>query len=169
MNTLDNVQADASIRFPQPGMPPHRKVLLWMTIAALMYAALQVGWRVWLLKAGEPAVGEVTVAADSCSGRHRANCYLGRAVVNPRIEGHAYRVTKLSGGRFYSVGETVEMRVYPHKRMYLAAVYTPIDWLLGPIRTGAVALLWLFAAAMPARRRTLWIAPMVLSLFLVFG
>jgi hypothetical protein len=150
-------------------MPIHRKILLWMVAAAALFCALQVGWRVWLFNAGDAVVGEVTVATDSCRTRHRANCFLGRAVVNPRMEGHVFKVTKISGGRFYSVGEQLPMRVYPNKTFYLAAVYTPTDWLLGPARTAVIALLWLFAALMPAKRRGLWIPPIVISIFLMLG
>ncbi|MFZ5637413.1 MAG: hypothetical protein ACOY82_12615 [Pseudomonadota bacterium] len=150
-------------------MPPHRQVLLWMTAAAVAFAAIQLGWRLWLLQAGTPAIGVVDVAADSCRSRHRANCFLGRAIVDPQVRGHRYRHSKIRGGRFYTVGERVPMRVHPDERMYLAAVYTPVDWVLGPIRSAAVAALWLFAALMPARRKALWIAPCVLSLFLLFG
>jgi hypothetical protein len=151
------------------GMPPHRLVLLWLTAGALLFAAIQTGWRLWLSNAGEPVVGIVEVASDSCRSRHRANCYLGRAVVDPKMERHRFKTTKISGGRFYTVGEEVPMRVHPSERLYLAAVYTPVHWLLGPVRSGAVALLWLFAALMPARRKALWIVPCVLSLFLIFG
>lgn len=150
-------------------MPPHRLVLLWMTAAAVAFAAIQSGWRLWLLRAGEPAIGVVDIATDHCRSRHRANCFLGRAIVDPQIEGHRHRNSRIRGGRFYTVGERVPMRVYPHERMYFAEVYTPIDWLLGPARSIAVALLWLFAALMPARRKALWIVPCVLSLFLLFG
>ena len=61
------------------------------------------------------------------------------------------------------------MRVHPHTRMYLAAVYTPVNWLLGPGRSAAVALLLLFAALMPARRKALWIVPVLVAMFLVLG
>lgn len=124
---------------------------------------------VWLLDAGEPVIGEVTVAADSCRTRHRANCFLGRAVVNPRMQAHRFKTSKIPGGRFYDVGEELPMRVYPHPWMYLAAVYTPVNWLLGPARSGAVALLLLFAAWMPARRKALWIVPVLIAVFLVMG
>ena len=53
--------------------------------------------------------------------------------------------------------------------MYLAAVYTPVNWLLGPGRSAAVALLLLFAALMPARRKALWIVPVLVAMFLVLG
>lgn len=151
------------------GMPPHRLALLLLTACALSFAAIQTGWRLWLSSAGEPVVGIVDVATDSCRSRHRANCYLGRAIVNPKMDRHRFKTTKISGGRFYTVGEEVPMRVHPNERMYFAAVYTPMNWLLGPIRSGAVALLWLFAALMPAHRKALWIVPCVLSLFLIFG
>jgi hypothetical protein len=150
-------------------MPPHRLALLSLTTAALALAAIQLGWRLWLLDAGVATIGVVDVAADSCRSRHRGNCFLGRAIVDPQIEGHRYRNTKIRGGRFYTVGQRVPMRVYPHARMYFAAVYTPIDWLLGPVRSAAISLLWLFAALMPAGRKALWIAPCALSLFLIFG
>ena len=151
------------------GRPVHRVILLWLVAVALAFCAIQTGWRIWLLDAGQPVVGEVTVAADSCRTRHRANCFLGRAIVNPRMPAHKFKASKIPGGRFYSVGETVDMRVHPSERMYLAAVYTPVNWLLGPIRTLAIALLLLFAAFMPARRLALWLTPVVIVLFLVFG
>jgi hypothetical protein len=151
------------------GRPAHRTVLLWLALAALAFAAIQTGWRLWLLDAGTPVVGEVIVAADSCRTRHRANCFLGRAIVNPRMDAHKFSTSKIPGGRFYTVGETVEMRVYPSQRLYLAAVYTPANWLLGPIRTLAIALLLVFAAFMPARRPALWLTPVVIVLFLSFG
>ncbi|MES2684540.1 MAG: hypothetical protein V4650_13555, partial [Pseudomonadota bacterium] len=67
-------------------------------------------------------------------------------------------------------GETVAMRVYPsEQRLYLAAVYTPINWLLGPVRFAAVALLLLLAAAMPGQRVLLWLLPCILSLMLTLG
>ena len=151
------------------GKPVHRVILLWVALAAATFCALQVGWRVWLLDAGEPVIGEVTVAADSCRTRHRANCFLGRAVVNPRMQAHRFKTSKIPGGRFYDVGEELPMRVHPHTRMYLAAVYTPVNWLLGPGRSAAVALLLLFAALMPARRKALWIVPVLAAMFLVLG
>ena len=151
------------------GMPPHRIVLLWMTAAALLLAAAQTGWRLWLRATGEPTVGIVDIATDSCRSRHRANCYLGRAIVDPQMQTHRYRNSKIRGGRFYTVGERVPMYVSPGEHLYLAMVDTPIDWLLGPVRSSVVALLWLFAALMPARRKALWIAPCVVSLFLLFG
>ncbi len=150
-------------------MPTHRKILLWAVIAVMSFCALQVGWRFWLLSAGDPIVGEVRVAADSCRTKHRANCFLGRAIVNPRMDTHKFKVSKIPGGRFYSVGETVEMRVYPAERLYLAAVYTPANWLLGPVRTAVVALLLLFSALMPARMKVLWIPPIVIAIFLTMG
>jgi hypothetical protein len=151
------------------GRPVHRVILLWLMLAALAFCAIQTGWRLWLLKAGEPVIGEVTVAADSCRTRNRANCFLGRAIVNPRMDAHKLKVSRIPGGRFYTVGQTVEMRVHPHDRLYLAAVYTPVNWLLGPIRTLAIALLMLFSALMPARRPALWLTPLVAVLFLFFG
>ena len=150
-------------------MPIHRKILLWIALAVVSFCALQVGWRFWLLSAGDPVVGEVRVATDSCRTKHRANCFLGRAIVNPRMDTHKLKVSKIPGGRFYSVGETVEMRVYPAERLYLAAVYTPINWLLGPVRTAVIALLILFSALMPARLKVLWIPPIVFAIFLTMG
>lgn len=151
------------------GRPVHRVILLWLVLAALAFCAIQAGWRFWLMSAGTPVVGEVTVAADSCRARNRANCFLGRAIVNPRIDAHRLKTSRIPGGRFYTVGELVEMRVHPSERFYLAAIYTPVNWLLGPIRTAVIALLLLFAALMPARRPALWLTPVVASLFLVFG
>ncbi len=168
MNMLLLTDSIGTIQKPI-GMPTHRKILLWLVFIATTYCALQVTWRVWLLNAGDAVVGEVRVATDSCQSRHRANCFLGRAVVNPRMDSHIFKVTKIPGGRFYSVGEEVPMRVYASKNFYLAAVYTPIDWLLGPIRTLAVALLWLFAAITPARLKVLWIPPIVITIFLIMG
>lgn len=153
----------------KPRMPPHRRVLLWMTACALLFAAIQAGWRGWLLYAGEPAVGIVDVVSEHCKKRQKGACFYGRAVVDPQIEGHRGKNTKIRGGRFYTVGERVPMRVYPSERMYFAAVYTPLDWLLGPVRSAAVAALWLLAALVPARRKALWIALCVLSLLLIFG
>lgn len=150
-------------------MPIHRKILLWIVLAVVSFCALQLGWRFWLLSAGDPVVGEITVAADSCRTKHRANCFLGRAIVDPRMDTHKYKVSRIPGGRFYSVGETVEMRVYPAERLYLAAVYTPVNWLLGPVRTAAIALLLLFSALMPARMKVLWIPPIVIAFFLTLG
>jgi hypothetical protein len=150
-------------------MPIHRKILLWIVLAVVSFCAVQLGWRFWLLSAGDPVVGEIRVAQDSCSTKHRANCFLGRAIVNPRLDTHKFKVSKIPGGRFYSVGETVEMRVYPAERLYLAAVYTPIDWLLGPVRTAAIALLLLFSALMSARLKLLWIPPIVIAIFLTMG
>jgi hypothetical protein len=151
------------------GRPVHRVILLWLVLAALAFCAIQTGWRFWLMSAGTPVVGEVTVAADSCRARNRANCFLGRAIVNPRMDAHKFKVSKIPGGRFYQVGETVQMHVHPSERLYLAAVYTPVNWLLGPIRTFAIALLLLFAALMPARRPALWLTPVVIVLFLTLG
>jgi hypothetical protein len=150
-------------------MPIHRKILLWIVLAVVSFCAVQLGWRFWLLSAGDPVVGEIRVAQDSCSTKHRANCFLGRAIVNPRLDTHKFKVSKIPGGRFYSVGETVEMRVYPAERLYLAAVYTPIDWLLGPVRTAAIALLLLFSALMSARLKVLWIPPIVIAIFLTMS
>lgn len=150
-------------------MPIHRKILLWIVLAAAGFCAVQLGWRFWLLSAGDPVAGEITVAADSCRTKHRANCFLGRAIVDPRMDTHKLKVSKIPGGRFYSVGETVEMRVYPAERLYLAAVYTPINWLLGPVRTAAIALLILFSALIPARLKLLWIPPIVIAIFLTIG
>lgn len=150
-------------------MAVHRQVLLWASVIPLAFCAAQTGMRLWLLEAGEPVTGVVTVAQDSCRSRHRANCFLGRAVVNPRMKTHRFKTTKISGGRFYDVGEVLPMRVYPAERLYLAQVYTPINWLLGPVRSAVMALLLLFAAAMPARRKTLWISPLVLVAFLILG
>lgn len=150
-------------------MPIHRKILLWIVLAVVSFCALQLGWRFWLLSAGDPVVGEITVAADSCRTKHRANCFLGRAIVDPRMDTHKYKVSRIPGGRFYSVGETVEMRVYPAERLYLAAVYTPVNWMLGPVRTAAIALLLLFSALMPARMKVLWIPPIVIAFFLTLG
>ncbi|MGQ0698170.1 MAG: hypothetical protein ACT4PZ_07995 [Panacagrimonas sp.] len=150
-------------------MPTHRLILLWVGAAALVFLAMQIGWRLWLLRAGDPVVGEVTVAKDRCSTHKRANCFLGRAVVNPRMAAHPFKSTKIPGGRFYDEGEELPMRVYPATRLYLAQVYTPLDWLLGPVRTAGIALLLLFAAAMPARRKVMWIVPCVMAVFLTMG
>lgn len=150
-------------------MPIHRKILLWVVLAVVSFCAVQLGWRFWLMSAGDRVVGEISVAQDSCRTKHRANCFLGRAVVNPRMDTHKFKVSRIPGGRFYSVGETVEMRVYPAERLYLAAVYTPIDWLLGPVRTAVIALLILFSALMPARLKVLWIPPIVIAIFLTLG
>lgn len=110
----------------------HRVILLWCCAAFLALAALQTSYRLWLLQVGEAVVGEVTVAQDSCITRHRANCFLGRAVVNPRMANHKFKSTKISGGRFYDEGEELPMRVYPsEKRLYLAAVYTPAQLAAG--------------------------------------
>lgn len=151
------------------GRPVHRVILLWASLIPLAVLAFQLGTRVWLLQAGEPVVGVVTVAQDSCVSRHRANCFLGRAVVDPRMEAHRFKTTKISGGRFYDVGEELPMRVYPSRRWYLAQVYDPLGWLLGPVRTAACLSLLLFAALMPAARRALWIPPCVLVLALTLG
>lgn len=151
------------------GMPLHRLILLWASLIPILFCAFQTGMRLWLLKTGEPVVGVVTVAQDSCRSRHRANCFMGRAVVNPRMDSHKLKTTKISGGRWYDEGEELPMRVYPAQRFYLAQVYTPLDWLLGPVRSGGIALLLLLAAAMPARRKALWITPCVLGAFLFLG
>jgi hypothetical protein len=150
-------------------MPIHRKILLWIVLAVVSFCAVQLGWRFWLLSAGDPVVGEIRVAQDSCRTKHRANCFLGRAIVNPRMDTHKFKVSRIPGGRFYSVGETVEMRVYPAERLYLAAVYTPIDWLLGPVRTAVIAMLILFSALTPARLKLLWIPPIVIAIFLTMS
>ncbi|WP_293389576.1 hypothetical protein [Nevskia sp.] len=147
----------------------HRLILLWTCTLPLAVLAFQLGMRFWLLQAGEPVVGMVTVAQDSCVTRHRANCFLGRAVVDPRMESHRFKSTRLPGGRFYRVGEELPMRVHPAQRLYLAQVYDPLSWLLGPVRTAACLLLLLFAAAMPAGRRALWVLPTCLVLFLSLG
>lgn len=151
------------------GRPVHRLILLWACTLPLSILVFQLGMRFWLLQAGEPVVGVVTVAQDSCVTRHRANCFLGRAVVDPRMEAHRFKSTRLPGGRFYRVGEELPMRIYPAQRLYLAQIYDPISWLLGPVRTAACLLLLLFASAMPARRRTLWVLPICLVLFLSLG
>lgn len=154
----------------QGGTPVHRVILLWCCAAFLGLAALQAGYRLWLLQVGEAVVGEVTVAQDSCITRHRANCFLGRAVVNPRMANHPFKSTKIPGGRFYDEGEELPMRVYPsEKRLYLAAVYTPLNWLLGPVRFAGVALLLLFAACMPGQRVAWWLVPTVLALGFTLG
>jgi hypothetical protein len=150
-------------------MPLHRKILLWTCVIPLCFFAWQVGTRLWLLHAGEAVVGEVTVAMDRCKTKNRANCFLGRAVVNPRMDAHKFKTTKIPGGRFYDVGEELPMRVYPAQRLYLAQVYDPLSWLLGPARTALILLLLLLAAAMPAARKALWITPCVFVLFLFMG
>ncbi|MES2886057.1 MAG: hypothetical protein V4709_14725, partial [Pseudomonadota bacterium] len=67
-------------------------------------------------------------------------------------------------------GETVAMRVYPsEQRLYLAAVYTPLNWLLGPVRFAAMALLLLFAALMPGQRVLLWLLPTLAALSMTIG
>jgi len=160
----------AALNVERRGMPVHRLVLLWASLIPILFCTFQTGMRLWLLKAGEPVVGVVTVAQDSCRSRHRANCFMGRAVVDPHMDSHRLKTTKISGGRWYDVGEELPMRVHPSQRFYLAQVYTALDWLLGPVRSGVIALLLLVAAAMPARRRkALWIAPCVLATFLFLG
>lgn len=151
------------------GRPVHRLILLWTCTLPLTVLAFQLGMRLWLLQAGEPVTGVVTVAQDSCATRHRANCFLGLAVVDPRMASHRFKTTTISGGRFYNVGEELPMRVYPAQRLYLAQVYDPLSWLFGPVRTAACLLLLLVAAAMPAQRMTLWLAPVFLVLFLSLG
>ena len=152
------------------GTPVHRVILLWCAAGFMGFALLQTGYRLWLLQAGDAVVGEVSVAQDSCMSRHRANCFLGRAVVNPRMETHKFKTTKIPGGRFYDEGEELPMRVYPSEKwLYLAAVYTPLNWLLGPVRFAVVAFLLLFGALMPAPRKALWIVPCVLAVGLTLG
>lgn len=151
------------------GRPVHRVILLWASLIPLAVLAFQLGMRFWLLQAGESVVGVVTVAQDSCVSRHHANCFLGRAVVDPRMAAHRFKTTKISGGRFYDVGEELPMRVHPSQRWYLAQVYDPLSWLLGPVRTAACLSLLLFAALMPAARRALWIPPCVLVLAFTLG
>lgn len=154
----------------QGGTPVHRLILLWCCAGVMAFAALQTGYRLWLLQVGEAVVGEVSTANDSCTGRKRANCFLGRAVVNPRMANHKFKTTKIPGGRFYDEGEELPMRVYPsEQRLYLAAVYTPLNWLLGPVRFAAMALLLLFAACMPGQRVLLWLLPLVLALGMTLG
>ena len=152
------------------GTEVHRVILLWCAAAALGLAGLQTSYRLWLLQAGNAVVGEVVVAQDSCISRHRANCFMGRAVVNPRMKNHIFKTTKIPGGRFYDEGELLPMRVYPSERwFYLAAVYTPTNWLLGPVRAVVVALLLLLAAAQPGQRVGRWLLPIVLALSLTLG
>lgn len=152
------------------GTPVHRVILLWCAAAFLGFAALQTGYRLWLLHVGDAVIGEVSVAQDSCMSRKRANCFLGRAVVNPRMANHKFKTTKIPGGRFYDEGEELPMRVYPsQQRLYLAAVYTPLNWLLGPVRFAAVGMLLLFGALMPAPRIVLWAVPCVLAVGLSLG
>jgi len=151
------------------GRPVHRVILRWAAVIPLVFLAFQLGMRFWLLSAGEPVIGVVTVAQDSCISRHRANCFLGRAVVDPQMAGHRMKTTKISGGRYYTVGEELPMRVYPAQRLYLAQVYDPLSWLLGPVRTAACLLLLLFASLMPAQRVALWLLPVLLVLGLFLG
>jgi hypothetical protein len=150
-------------------MPTHRKVLLWASLIPLAFLVFQVGMRMWLLTAGDEVVGVVTVASDSCKTKNRANCFLGRAVVDPKMDTHKFKTTKIPGGRFYDVGEELPMRIHPAQRLYLAQVYDLTSWILGPARTALILLLLLVAAAMPAARKALWIAPCVLVAFLFLG
>ncbi|TDU28768.1 hypothetical protein DFR24_3143 [Panacagrimonas perspica] len=150
-------------------MPTHRKVFLWASLIPLAFLVFQVGMRVWLLKAGDEVVGVVTVANDSCRTKNRANCFLGRAVVDPKMDTHKFKTTKIPGGRFYDVGEELPMRIYPAQRLYLAQVYDVTSWILGPARTALILLLLLLAAAMPAARKVFWIVPCVLVAFLFLG
>lgn len=150
-------------------MPTHRKVLLWASLIPLAFLVFQVGMRMWLLTAGDEVVGVVTVASDSCKTKNRANCFLGRAVVDPKMDTHKFKTTKIPGGRFYDVGEELPMRIYPAQRLYLAQVYDLTSWILGPARTALIGLLLLLAAAMPAARKVLWIVPCVLVAFLFLG
>lgn len=86
------------------------------------------------------------------------------------VSDHPFKTTKIPGGRFYDEGEPLPMRVYPsERRLYLAAVYTPLNWLLGPVRFAVVALLLLFGASVPAGRKALWVSPCVLAAMLTFG
>lgn len=149
------------------GVPAHRVILRWAALIPLLLLAFQLGTRCWLLQTGQPVTGVVTVAQDSCISRHRANCFLGRAVVDPQMDGHRMKTTKIPGGRYYDVGEALPMRVHPSSRFYLAQVYDPLSWLLGPVRTAAC--LALLASAMPAQRVALWLAPVFLVLFLTLG
>lgn len=152
------------------GVPAHRVILRWAALIPLLLLAFQLGTRCWLLQAGQPVTGVVTVAQDSCISRHRANCFLGRAVVDPQMDGHRMKTTKIPGGRYYDVGEALPMRMHPSSRFYLAQVYDPLSWLLGPVRTAAcLALLLLLASAMPAQRVALWLVPVCLVLFLTLG
>lgn len=151
------------------GQPAHRVILRWAAVIPLAFLAFQLGMRVWLLEAGQPVTGVVTVAQDRCISRHRANCFLGRAVVDPRIDAHRLKTTRISGGRYYTVGEELPMRVHPSTRFYLAQVYDPLSWLLGPVRTAACLLLLLVASAMPAQRVALWLTPVLLVLVLFLG
>lgn len=151
-------------------MPTHRKILLWMSVAPILYCAAQVGMRLWLLKAGDEVVGVVTIVTDTCRTRHLSNCYLGRAIVDPRnYRYNKTKVTKISGGRFYTVGQELPMRIYPAQRVYLAQVYDLTNWIIGPVRTAVIALLLLLAAAMPAKPKVLWILPLVLVVFLTMS
>lgn len=151
------------------GVPVHRVILLWAALIPLLLLAFQLGSRFWLLQAGQPVTGVVTVVQDNCISRHRANCFLGRAVVDPQMEAHRMKTTKIPGGRYYDVGQTLPMRVHPSSRLYLAQVYDPLSWLLGPVRTAACLVLLLLAAAMPAQRLASWLVPVFLVLFLALG
>ncbi|MBA4286852.1 MAG: hypothetical protein C0434_15110 [Xanthomonadaceae bacterium] len=151
------------------GQPVHRVILRWAALLPLLLLVFQLGSRWWLLQSGLPVTGVVTVAQDHCISRHRANCFLGRAVVDPRIATHRMKTTKISGGRYYTVGQALPMRVHPSPRFYLAQVYDPLSWLLGPARSAACLLLLLFASAMPARRVGLWGVPVLLVLSLSLG
>jgi hypothetical protein len=151
------------------GVPVHRVILRWAAVIPLAFLAFQLGMRVWLLDAGQPVTGVVTVAQDSCISRHHANCFLGRAVVDPQMPTHRMKTTKISGGRYYNVGEELPMRVHPSTRFYLAQVYDPLGWLLGPVRTAACLVLLLLASLMPARRVSLWLVPVLLVLGLFLG
>lgn len=151
------------------GVPVHRVILRWAALIPLLLLAFQLGTRCWLLQAGQPVTGVVTVAQDSCISRHRANCFLGRAVVDPQMDGHRMKTTKIPGGRYYDVGEALPMRVHPSSRFYLAQVYDPLSWLLGPVRAAACLALLLLASAMPAQRVALWLVPVLLVLSLTLG
>lgn len=151
------------------GVPAHRVILRWAALIPLLLLAFQLGTRCWLLQAGQPVIGIVTVAQDSCISRHRANCFLGRAVVDPQMAGHRNKTTKIPGGRYYDIGEALPMRVHPSSRFYLAQVYDPLSWLLGPVRTAACLALLLLASAMPAQRVALWLVPVLLVLSLTLG
>ena len=150
-------------------MPTHRKILLWAGVIPLVFLTFQLGMRVWLLRAGDEVVGVVSVVSDRCKTKNRANCYLGRATVDPKMQTHRLKTTRIPGGRFYAVGQELPMRVYPAERLFLAQFYDPVSWILGPARTAAILLLLLLAAAMPAARKVLWIVPCAIVPFLLFG